>query len=89
MIYELQCEGRTFYCNSSDVVSALIEMGWSVSVTRQDGRACGGESAPRRLRCSPPPREGSAHLSVFVPPEGGTTNACSSSGVTCSTTHES
>jgi hypothetical protein len=47
MIYELQCEGRTFYCNSSDVVSALIEKGWSVSVTRKDGRACGG--TPQRV----------------------------------------
>jgi hypothetical protein len=44
MVYELQREGRTFHCNSSDVVEALIKMGWSVSVTVRDGRAYAGES---------------------------------------------
>jgi hypothetical protein len=51
MVYELQREGRTFYCNSSDAVTALVRIGWTVSVMLEDDPAGGGASAAPGKTC--------------------------------------
>lgn len=61
MVYELQSEGMTFYCNCSDVVSVLVETGWTVSDVLGEGRFCGGESTSGAAA-----RVGSAHRSSSV-----------------------
>ncbi len=62
MVYELKHEGRSFYCNCPDIVTSLVEMGWTVNDTlglrrplaaresaahNGDGLS-GGKSCPRR-----------------------------------------
>ena len=45
MRYKPEPERRTCFCNSSNLVSALGETGWTEPVTRPDGLTCGSEAA--------------------------------------------
>jgi hypothetical protein len=55
--YELERDGRTVYCNSFRVVSALLELGWALIVPDH----CANSSAEPEAGSPPSTHDPSAH----------------------------